>query len=168
MIPHDFASVTDQLASVPPFLDEALRSIAVADWDRHAEGIEFSFRQQLCHLRDVELEGYLVRVTRMTAEASPLMVDLNGTELAQVRHYEIQDPALAVRDFTSLRTATVAKLRGLSRDDWSRLGRFAPDSPFNVRELAAMMLAHDRQHCDEIGALVASSASPNFYSAMSS
>jgi hypothetical protein len=158
MIPYKLAAVTDQLAGVPPFLDEALRSIAVADWDLHAAGIEFSFRQQLCHLRDVELEGYLVRLTRMAAEDSPLLVDLNGTELAQVRHYELQHPALAVRDFTSLRMTTVAKLRGLSRDEWSRLGRFAPDAPFNVRELADMMLAHDRQHCDEISALVASSA----------
>ena len=158
MIPHDLASITDQLASVPPFLGEAIRSVARSDWDRHAEGIEFSFRQQLCHLRDVELEGYLVRLTRMTAEASPLLIDLNGSELAQVRHYELQDPALAVRDFTSLRMTTIAKLRGLSREDWSRPGRFASDAPFDVRELAAMMLAHDRQHCDEISALMASSS----------
>ena len=93
----------------------------------------------------------------MTAEASPLLADLNGSELAQVRHYELQDPSLAVRDFGTLRMTTVAKLRGLSREDWSRAGRFAPDAAFDVRELAAMMLAHDRQHCDEISALVASS-----------
>ena len=158
MIPHEIASITDQLASVPQFLDGALRSIATADWDRRTEGIEFSIRQQLCHLRDVELEGYLVRVTRMTAETSPLLADLNGSELAQVRHYELQDPSLAVRDFTAFRMTTVAKLRGLSRQDWSRPGRFSPDAPFDVHELAAMMLAHDRQHCDEIGALLASCA----------
>ena len=29
---------------------------------------------------------------------------------------------------------------------------------FSMRELADMMLAHDRQHCDEISSLMASSA----------
>jgi|HubBroStandDraft_5_1064220.scaffolds.fasta_scaffold441961_2 hypothetical protein len=41
--------------------------------------------------------------------------------------------------------------------DGTELAR-TPDAPFSMQELAAMMLAHDRQHCDEIVALVAAAA----------
>ena len=158
MIAHDVIAITEELASVPRFLKEALGSVAATDLDRHIDGVEFSLRQQLCHLRDTELEGYLVRIVRIAAETEPLLIDLNGSELARIRRYERQDPELAISDFASLRALTVAKLRKLPPDAWARTGLFAPDSPFDVHELTAMMLAHDVQHCDEISALVAAAA----------
>lgn len=151
-------SVVGELAATPRFLTDALRSVSSDRWDMRLGGIEFSLRQQCCHLRDVELEGYLVRIFRITAEICPLLVDLDGTRLANERLYHAQDAALAVADFVSLRAMTIAKLRGLPPSAWGREGRFEADSVFDLRELVAMMQSHDKEHCDEISALIAAAA----------
>ena len=62
---------------------------------------------------------------------------------------------MAVNDFVALRALTIAKLRQLPPASWSRTALFAADAPFDVRELTAMMLHHDQEHCGEISLLVA-------------
>lgn len=152
---RELVELVAELASTPHFLTEALESVSPGHWDDRVSGIEFSLRQQFCHLRDVELEGYLVRVFRVAAEENPVLVDLDGTQMAHERRYAAQDAALAVHDFGVLRAMTMAKLRGLSPDAWKRKGRFDVDPEFDLHDLLAMMHSHDEQHCDEISALIA-------------
>jgi hypothetical protein len=145
----------DELEATPGFVVEALALVPEEHWDRRPPGAEFSLREQVCHLRDIELEGYLVRIHRIVAERSPVLVDLDGSRLARERAYAAQDARMAAADFRALRRANVAKLRGLPASAWERTGRFAPGSSFTLRELVDMMLAHDREHCDHIGQLCA-------------
>jgi hypothetical protein len=145
----------DELEAAPGFVVEALGLVPEEQWDLRPEGAEFSLREQVCHLRDIELEGYLVRIYRIVAERSPLLADLDGSRLARERDYASQDARVAAADFRTLRAANVAKLRGLPASAWERAGSFAPGSSFTLRELVEMMLAHDREHCDQIGLLCA-------------
>ena len=151
----DMSAVLDQLADTPRFAREAFDSAPLDAWDSQVQGVQFSMRQEMCHLRDVELEGHLVRVMRMAAERQPLLTDLDGTQMANERAYEMQDPVAALRDFTALRALTVARLRQLPPDAWSRTGMFSPDAAFDIRELTAMIRHHDEEHCDEISTLLA-------------
>jgi hypothetical protein len=152
---REMIELITELAGTPHFLQEALASVTSDRWDVRVPGIEFSLRQQFCHLRDVELEGHLVRVFRIAAEASPRLLDLDGTRLAHERRYVTQDAVAAVRDFVTLRAITIARLQHLSPDGWKRKGSFGGGPEFELRELVAMMHAHDKQHCDEIAALLA-------------
>ena len=149
----DFSTVIDQLADTPRFVSEAFGSVSPASWDLRLDGVEFSLREAVCHLRDIELEGYLVRVFRMAAERAQLLAELDGARLAAERGYGTQDPVMAVGDFVALRALTVAKLRQLPPEAWARTGLFAADAPFSLSELAAMMLHHDEEHCADIGLL---------------
>jgi DinB superfamily len=151
----DLPALIDELEETPAFVLEALALAPETSWDTRPPGMEFSLREQVCHLRDIELEGYLVRIHRIAAEVAPLLVDLDGSRLARERDYASQDARLAAADFRALRLANVAKLRALPSTAWERTGRFAPDACFSLRELLDMMLAHDREHCGEIGALCA-------------
>lgn len=155
MTADELKETLDELASTPTFLAESIASVGREFWDTHISGIEFSLREQFCHLRDVELEGYLVRVVRITAEALPTLTDLDGTRLAAERHYEEQDAELAVSDFAALRAIVTAKLRVVPAEAWVRAGRFSEEAVFDLSELVSMMRSHDSQHCDEISALIA-------------
>jgi hypothetical protein len=150
--PH---ALIDDLEEAPAFVLEALALLPEEAWGERLPGAEFSLREQACHLRDIELEGYLVRIHRIAAENAPLLVDLDGSRLARERDYASQDARLAATDFRALRAANVAKLRALPPTAWDRTGSFASDGSFTLRELLDMMLAHDREHCAEIGALCA-------------
>jgi hypothetical protein len=148
-------AVFDELEATPGFLVEALGLVPEEQWDVRPHDAEFSLREQACHLRDIELEGYLVRIHRIVAESSPLLVDLDGSSLARERNYASQDARIAAADFRALRASNVAKLRGLPGSAWQRTGSFVPGGSFTLRELVEMMLAHDREHCDQIGQLCA-------------
>ena len=151
----DLHALIEELEAAPGFVMEALGLLPEGQWDLCPQGAEFSLREQVCHLRDIELEGYLVRIHRIVAESSPALADLDGSRLARERDYASQDARIAAADFRALRVANVAKLRGLAASAWQRTGSFAPGSSFTLRELADMMLAHDREHCDQIGQLCA-------------
>jgi hypothetical protein len=148
-------AVIDELEHTPGFVFQALGLVPEEKWDDRPPAAEFSLREQMCHLRDIELEGYLVRIHRICAEQAPLLVDLDGSRLARERGYASQDARLAAEDFRALRAANIVKLRGLPPDAWERTGSFAPGGSFTLRELANMMLAHDQEHCDQIGQLCA-------------
>jgi hypothetical protein len=151
----DVHALIDELEAAPDFVTETLGLLPEEHWDLRPHGAEFSLREQVCHLRDIELEGYLVRIHRIVAERAPVLIDLDGSRLARERDYASQDARLAAADFRALRAANVAKLRGLPASAWERTGSFAPDNSFALRELIEMMLAHDREHCDQIGQLCA-------------
>ncbi|HKR63016.1 MAG TPA: hypothetical protein VJZ00_04725, partial [Thermoanaerobaculia bacterium] len=59
--------------------------------------------EHLCHLRDIEADGYNVRVAQLLKENEPLLRDLDGDALAHERRYREQDPESALRDFSAAR-----------------------------------------------------------------
>src|SRR5690349_634024 len=64
---------------------------------------EFALGEQACHLRDVEREGYLVRLERMLAEDCPALEGFDGAAVAKARDYPSQDARAAAREFARLR-----------------------------------------------------------------
>ena len=66
--PVALAEAVARLESMPGFLASALASVPAADLARQVVPGEFSLVEHACHLRDLEREGYFVRVGRMLAE----------------------------------------------------------------------------------------------------
>src|SRR2546423_6713650 len=64
---------------------------------------EFSALEHVCHLRDIEREGYSVRLSRLLAEAAPVLADIDGARLALERDYQRQDFTSALADVTRAR-----------------------------------------------------------------
>ena len=67
---------------------------------------EFSALEQACHLRDIEREGYAVRLRRLLAEDDAALPDLDGAELARERDYQSQNLSAAVEAFAQARQET--------------------------------------------------------------
>ncbi|WP_261330256.1 DinB family protein, partial [Burkholderia contaminans] len=61
----------------------------------------FSPLGQLCHVRDIEIDGYHVRLRRMLDEDRPLLVSIDGDALAIERRYNdayASDVLAAIRE----------------------------------------------------------------------
>lgn len=146
--------VPDSLAAMPRFLQEAVAAADARSLARPGPGGTFSLVEQACHLRDLEREGYLVRVRRILDEETPALAGFDGDAVARERDYPAQDPREAARDFAAARAELLALLASV---DPSRAARTAL---FDARRitlagLVAMIEEHDRGHREEIAALTA-------------
>src|SRR5438477_8399068 len=67
----------------------------------------FSLRENVLHLRDVDVDGYERRVAKMLEEEHPTLPDLDGARLAIERKYNEQPLGPALEAFASSRARTV-------------------------------------------------------------
>jgi hypothetical protein len=151
--PEDFAAKLAMLAATPARLREVVVAIPPAAWQqRLAEG-GFSCVEHACHLRDIETDGYAIRLARIVAEDKPTLPDLDGDALARERDYQAQDALAACAAFAAVRANVVAGLAKLSAAQRERLGLLDGKTPFTLDEMAVAMRAHDDAHMQQLGAL---------------
>jgi hypothetical protein len=110
--------------------------------------------EQICHIRDVEIEGYRIRFHRVRTELSPVLPDLPGESMAEARNYAIADPKTVLRDFTAARVDTVNAIRGFSGCELQREGIFE-GRPTTLAGLVHFLCSHDYQHLSGLQWLLA-------------
>ena len=143
----------ERLAGMPAFVEAALEAASGEEVAfRPGEG-ELSLLEQACHLRDLEREGYLVRVRRILAEDNPVLPTFDGVAIARERDYLSQDARSAARDFAQARRSLTALLGQLDAAQLKRTASFE-GRRITLEELVAMILEHDRGHREEIESIV--------------
>jgi len=147
------AESIDQLEAMPEFLDTALSVVSEEQLRFKPSQDAFSLVEHACHLRDLEREGYVVRVRRMIGEARPALAGFDGAAIAAQRDYMAQDAKAAAQEFAAARRELVGLLAPLTEQDLAREGTFDGD-PITFRDVIAMMVEHDRGHRDEIEQLM--------------
>jgi hypothetical protein len=116
-------------------------------------GDKFSFVEQACHLRDIEREGYQLRIKKLLTESEPRLEDIDGLKLASERRYHEQDFEAALESFAGARRENVETVRDLSVEQLGRSGAFEGVGAVSLEKLIAMMCEHDRDHREELGVL---------------
>jgi hypothetical protein len=152
--PVALAEAVERLESMPVFLASAIASVSAADLAWQPAPGEFSLTGHACHLRDLEREGYLVRVRRMLSEEHPALEGFDGGAIAAARDYPSQDPAAAARDFAATRGELLGLVRPLTPAELAREGTFGGE-PVCFADVISMMVEHDREHRAEIQRLLA-------------
>lgn len=135
----------DRLEAAFLVVPAEFRSWTPPSWEG-IPGERFSPIGQLCHVRDIEIDGYHVRFARMLDEESPDLVSLDGYELAASRNYETTDAREAIAAFRKARAATVKLLEGLAPAQLARRGTFAEYGELNLSALAHYLSMHDFLH----------------------
>jgi hypothetical protein len=130
--------------AIAAFSDEALRW-KPDEWGG-SPGEGFSALEHVCHLRDIEADGYHVRIRRLLEEEAPSLVSIDGSELARQRRYAEADLAAALAAFRAAREQTVARVRGLSDVELQRAGDFAEYGRVTLLSLLHYLRSHDQQH----------------------
>jgi DinB superfamily len=106
----------------------------------------FTAIEQICHIRDIEVDGYHVRFRRMLEETNPTLVSIDSEALAKERSYATASAAEALAVFRKARAETVQLLSGLSEEQCRRTGVFEGYGPLSLRGLAHYLCSHDQQH----------------------
>jgi hypothetical protein len=118
---------------------------APASWDG-VPSEAFTAIEQVCHLRDIELEGYHERFRRTLEEDSPLLASIDSEAVARQRDYGRADARQALAEFRDARARTVTLLRGLGEGQLARRAVFEGYGPVTLRGLVHYLCSHDQQH----------------------
>lgn len=102
--------------------------------------------EQVCHVRDIEIEGYHVRFARTLAEDHPALASLDTEALARERSYGTADVAEAFASFRAARATTLALLRELPPEQFDRTAVFEGYGTLTLRSLVHYLCSHDQQH----------------------
>ena len=137
----DFPERLERLYQAVP---AGLRQWAPASWEGMPSE-SFTALEQVCHLRDIEIDGYQVRFRRLLDESRPCLPSLDGYALARERDYAHADAGEALHAFRAARIRTVALLRGLGEAQWRRDGEYE-GGPVTALGLAHYLCSHDQQH----------------------
>ena len=102
--------------------------------------------EQVCHVRDIEIEGYLYRFERTLAEENPFLPSIETDALARDRRYGESNAARALADFRAARANTLRLLEGLAPAQFGRSAVFEGYGPVTLRGLVHFLCSHDQQH----------------------
>ena len=118
---------------------------APSSWDG-VPSEAFTALEQVCHLRDIEIDGYQLRFRRTLDEDSPLLASLDSETIAVQRDYGRNDAREALDAFRAARAGTLTLLRGLDENQLRRRAVFEGYGPVTLRALVHYLCSHDQQH----------------------
>ena len=102
--------------------------------------------EQICHIRDIESDGYALRFQRTLSESNPLLETIDGYALAHSRAYAQDDPAAVFAALRVARARNVALLATLTDAQWARPAVFEDYGALTLRSLVHYLASHDQQH----------------------
>jgi hypothetical protein len=106
----------------------------------------FTAIEQICHVRDIEVDGYHVRFRRLLREEGPALHSIDGYSLAEQRQYAEADAREVFAAVRAARDQTVALVESLSDAQLRRTGTFEGYGQVTVKGLIHYLCSHDQQH----------------------
>jgi DinB superfamily len=147
---EDVQDLLDALDQTPETVADLVRDLSEADLRVKDRPEDFSVIENVCHLRDIEIEGYTARINRMLKENNPLLPDVDGARLAIEREYHNQNLTEALQALSAARKQNTQTLRGLVAEQFDREGTLEGVGTVTIRGLVLMMRDHDAGHVREI------------------
>ncbi len=146
MLPQDLLDLITFLEETPDVIRHLGRDLADGSLRLKPSAKEFSMLEHICHLRDIEQEGYVVRIRKLLTESRPSLPDIDGERLAAERDYNSQNFGEALQGFVDARGANIHTIKSLSPDQLTRSGAFENVGPVTLEKLLLMMREHDEDH----------------------
>ncbi|HKE55416.1 MAG TPA: DinB family protein [Pyrinomonadaceae bacterium] len=143
----------NSLSQTPLEIANLLREFPAESLTLKPSADEFSFLENICHLRDLEVEGYGLRITSILNEEAPRLADFDGARVASERHYNRQNLDEALGGFTRARRENVALLRTIDEGQFKRTGELQGVGQVTLDRLLEMMLEHDEGHLEDLARL---------------
>ena len=140
----------EALAAMPAFLSALLGRCAEVELRRKPSVESFSVLEQICHLRDIEIEGYAERLHRTLTEERPFLPGIDGSRLSVDRAYNKQEVVPAFMAFREAREKNLARLRQLAETELQRTAVMDEAGEITLAQLIAMWASHDASHRQEL------------------
>ncbi len=172
VVPSPVATYVDALARQQARVDLLLaRAVAEGGWEarlatgdqerlvrsghfpQYASELEWSPREVAGHLRDSAL-AFTERIYRLRTETEPLLADFVPDEPDRVAGYRAVPPVQLAEQLRAAQTALFDSVAGLIPADLDRAGVHEVDGRVTVAELVAFLPAHQRDHAEQLTALI--------------
>lgn len=101
---------------------------------------------QICHIRDIEIDGYQVRFRRILEEENPILRSIDGYALVEERNYAAADPVEIFHVIRQARQKTIEMIGDLTPAQLARPGYFEGYGRITVKSLVHFLCSHDQQH----------------------
>ena len=142
-----------ELSEFPQIVSELLDGLTHDQLRKKPTPEEFSFAEHVCHLRDIEREGYAVRIRRLLKEEHPQLKDIDGARLAIERDYNADNVGDSLQSFAEARRDNMQLLKGTDEEQLSRKAELEGVGEITLRRLVEMMHEHDENHLEEMTSL---------------
>lgn len=153
MTDEELQRIVKSLQKTPETLRQLVSGLPDRRLTSKPSDTEFSILEHICHLRDIEEEGYAVRIEKLLIEVEPFLPDVDGNKLAEERAYNQQDFRAALHEFTLARNNNLQVIEGLTLTQLSRRGILEKVGAVSLERLLLMMRDHDREHLKELADL---------------
>ena len=148
LVPDSFFSLGTMSAEVSKVLQ--LFAPQDLDWKPLSwEGIpgeKFSAIEQICHLRDIEQDGYHHRIAAVLDETNPVLPSIEGYALATQRNYQAASLTETIAAFHTAREKTISLIQTIEGPQWNRTGYFEGYGNITLRALVHFLCSHDLEH----------------------
>lgn len=146
----DFEGQLKFLHETPHRLLQLIEGLSESElrW-RNSDG-DFSALENICHLRDIEAEGYTARINRILDETNPVLPDIDGARLAIERDYNSQNAEAALQTMTEARRRNIERLRLADEKQLDREGMLEGVGNVTLGKLVVMMTEHDESHIGDL------------------
>ncbi|MEA2413554.1 MAG: hypothetical protein QOI58_211 [Thermoanaerobaculia bacterium] len=141
--------VIDRLEETPNRIRALIEGRSEEELSFKSASDAFSLRENLLHLRDIDVEGYEVRIAGLLSDLLSEFPDIDGGALAVERDYNSQPVAPALEEFAASRARSIARLRAIDPTDLERTGRIGMRA-FTLELLLLEWTRHDSEHLAEM------------------
>jgi hypothetical protein len=152
------ADFPNQLEAYYSLIPNEYKNWRPASWDG-VPSEPFTPIEQVCHVKDIEIDGYHERFRRMLEESNPLLDSLDGEALARERSYSTANTAEILAQFRNGRAKTIELIAKLKPEQLARVGEFEGHR-ITLRGLVHNLCSHDQQHLAGIQWLLGKMAAP--------
>ena len=146
------ASIEEQMARMERTADDFAKAITgVSDTvlSRRPDGTNWSAREVVCHIRDIE-ESFMARFQAIMLMEEPKFLPVEPDRWAEERQYQRNDVNEALDAFRTRRDESLKFLRGLKVEQWERGGIHATRGHMSIKDFVGLMAWHDDNHLDQL------------------
>ena len=153
MTTEEYQSLVETLEATPRIIQQLADDLADGDATWKPSEKQWSVLEHVCHLKDIEQEGYTLRIEKLLRETQPFLADIDGDKLAEERSYHSQDFDQALSAFARARKQNVQTIKDLTHDQLNRSGMFENFGTVTLARLLLMMREHDESHLKDLSGL---------------
>lgn len=103
----------------------------------------------VCHLRDYEI-AWRERVEQILVHEHPTFTTFDHHEVIETHAYAAQELHAVLADLSERRQSLIARLEGLSDEQWLRTGLHPEQGPGSLLDVAINAGLHDLDHLEQI------------------